>query len=337
MLPSTALKTLFDSPFAQAQSLLATQLKAVDVLIFKKLTSQSVLISKVSNHIIGAGGKRLRPMLTLLSARLCGYQRGHRHIALATCIEFIHTATLLHDDVVDDSDQRRGNPTAQMIWGNTASILVGDFLFSRAFELMVEDGSLDVLKTLSQAATKIAQGEILQLELNANLRATMDDYIRVIECKTAALFEAATSIGGIITDRTTEEIYALRQYGYYLGLIFQLVDDLLDYVSTEKQLGKPTGGDFHEGKLTLPVILSLSKATLSEYAFWQRTLAYKDQQPGDWEKAVEILKGHDIQKDIDDYTDQWAKKAQESLGIFPDSPEKSLLVEMVYFSRARVF
>ncbi len=337
MSATAVLKPSFDSPFAQAQSLLAAELRAVDSLIIEKLNGQSILIPKVSSHIISAGGKRLRPMLTLLSAKLCGYQNGQRHIELATCIEFIHTATLLHDDVIDDSDQRRGKPTAHMIWGNNASILVGDFLFSKAFELMVEDGSLEVLKTLSQAATKIAQGEILQLELNANLKATTDDYITVIASKTAALFEAAISIGGIMTDRSDAEIHALRQYGYYLGLIFQLVDDLLDYTSTEKQLGKPVGGDFHEGKLTLPVILALSKATLPEYAFWQKTLANQDQQPGDFEGAVEILKAHHIQKDMDAYTDQWARAAQESLAIFPESFEKSLLIEMVNFSRGRVF
>lgn len=332
-----ALKQFFQSPFEQAQSLLAEELKAMDLLIAEKLDDQSTLIPQVSSHIIGAGGKRLRPILTLLAARLCGYQQGVRHIELAACVEFIHTATLLHDDVIDNSEQRRGKPTAHMIWGNTASILVGDFLFSKAFELMVQDGSTQVLRTLSQAATKIAQGEVLQLELNGNLKATTDDYIKIISFKTASLFEAAIGIGGIIADCSFKEIQALNRYGYYLGLVFQVMDDLLDYMSTESQLGKPVGGDFYEGKLTLPVILVLSKSSLSEYSFWQKTLTDHNRELGDFGKAVEILKSHHIQKDVNNCMDQWVQEAQESLDMFPESLEKGLLMEIIDFSRYRAF
>jgi len=326
-----------ESPFTQAQHFLEHELKAVDQLIHEKLTPKSTIIPKVTHHLMKAGGKRLRSILTLLSAKLCGYENGTRHEELATCVEFIHTATLLHDDVVDGSSHRRGKPTAHTLWGNTTSILVGDFLFSRAFELMVADGSLDVLQTLSTAATKIAQGELLQLELNGNLKATIQDYLEVIRCKTAELFHAAMSLGGIITHRSTAEIEALGKYGSYLGLIFQLVDDVLDYTAASSEFGKTVGGDFYDGKLTLPVILALSKADSLEYAFWQRTLGERTYQEGDLAKALEILNTHAISREVDQYTGLWAQEAQAALSIFPESIERTLLENLVDFLRKRSF
>ena len=236
-------------------ALTADDLKGVNEVILEQMQSPVLLIPQLAGHIIAAGGKRLRPMLTLSSARLCGYTES-RHIGLAACVEFIHTATLLHDDVVDESDLRRGAATANAVWGNKASVLVGDFLFSRAFELMVADGSLEVLKILSRASTVIAEGEVHQLVTANDTDTTEQDYLEVIQAKTAKLFAAAAEIGAVVSDRPAEEQTALETYGDHIGMAFQLIDDVLDYSAQQTTLGKAVGDDFRDGKITLPIVLA---------------------------------------------------------------------------------
>src|SRR4051812_27076487 len=232
-------------------------LEACNRLIVDRVQSPVALIPQLAAHIVAAGGKRLRPLLTLAAARLCGY-RGERHVALAACVEFIHTATLLHDDVVDESALRRGQASANALFGNKPSVLVGDFLFARAFQLMVRDGSLEVLAILSAAAATIAEGEVLQLVTQNDTGTTEAQYLQVIEGKTAALFAAATRIGAVVADRPAAEAEALDAYGRNLGTAFQLVDDALDYAAEQAQLGKTVGDDFREGKITLPVLLAFT-------------------------------------------------------------------------------
>ena len=260
-------------------SLIRADLEQVNTLILERMQSPVALIPQLAGHIIAAGGKRLRPMLTLAAARMCGY-RGARHVALAAAVEFIHTATLLHDDVVDASDLRRGLATANAVWGNKPSVLVGDFLFSRAFQLMVEDGSLKVLEILSRASAVIAEGEVLQLITSNDIATTEEDYLRVIDAKTAELFAAASRIGAVLAERGEAEERALESYGRNLGIAFQLVDDMLDYSAHEIELGKSIGDDFREGKITLPVVLALRASDERELQFWRRTLEQLDQQRG---------------------------------------------------------
>jgi octaprenyl-diphosphate synthase len=251
--------------------LLKSDLERVNALILDRMQSPVALIPQLAGHIIAAGGKRLRPMLTLATARMCGYC-GERHMALAAAVEFIHTATLLHDDVVDASDLRRGLATANAVWGNKSSVLVGDFLFSRAFQLMVEDGSLKVLDILSRASAIIAEGEVLQLVTSNDISTSEEDYLRVVDAKTAQLFAAASSIGAILTNRLAAEEEALDRFGRNLGIAFQLVDDMLDYSAQEAELGKTIGDDFRDGKITLPVVLALRNADEQERHLWRRTL-----------------------------------------------------------------
>src|SRR5512143_3105943 len=255
-------------------------LRLVNALIVDRMQSPVPLIPQLAGHVVAAGGKRLRPMLTLASARLCGY-RGGRHQALAACVEFIHTATLLHDDVIDDSDLRRGLATANAVWGNKASVLVGDFLFSRAFQLMVTDGSLRVLEILSGASAVIAEGEVLQLITSNDTATSEQAYLDVIRCKTAALFAAACRIGAVVSDRSRVEEEALDSYGLNLGIAFQLIDDVLDYSARQTELGKTVGDDFREGKVTLPVILAYRRGDEEERAFWRRCLEKLEQEEAD--------------------------------------------------------
>ncbi len=262
------------------QALLADDLKSVNELIVERMDSPVALIPQLAGHLVSAGGKRLRPLLTLASARLCGYG-GERHIALAACVEFIHTATLLHDDVVDGSDLRRGLASANALWGNKASVLVGDFLFSRAFQVMVEDGSLPVMKVLAGAASMIAEGEVQQLITANDTETSETAYLDVINAKTATLFAAACRVGALVADRPKAEEEALDSYGLNVGIAFQLVDDRLDYSAAQAQLGKSVGDDFREGKITLPVILAYRRGDEDERKFWRRTLERLEQQAGD--------------------------------------------------------
>jgi octaprenyl-diphosphate synthase len=315
-------------------TLLSADMQRVNTLIIERMQSPVALIPQLAGHIIAAGGKRLRPMLTLASARLCGY-RGERHLALAAAVEFIHTATLLHDDVVDASDLRRGLATANAVWGNKSSVLVGDFLFSRAFQLMVEDGSLRVLDILSEASALIAEGEVLQLVTSNDTETTEDAYLSVIEAKTAQLFAAASRIGAVVAARPHEEEEALAAFGRNLGIAFQLVDDMLDYSAHQAELGKTVGDDFRDGKITLPVVLALREAGDAERGFWRRTLEELEQGDGDLAQAIELMTRHGTLHATLERARGYAEGARRALQPFRDSPEKRALEDAVDFCLAR--
>ncbi|MBM3541775.1 MAG: polyprenyl synthetase family protein, partial [Alphaproteobacteria bacterium] len=318
------------------QALVAADLGRVNELILERMKSNVALIPQLAGHIIAAGGKRLRPVLTLASARLCRHT-GDRHIKLAACVEFIHTATLLHDDVVDESDLRRGLATANAVWGNKASVLVGDFLFSRAFEIMVEDGSLSVLAILSRASAIIAEGEVAQL-VTANDTATSEQaYLGVIESKTAALFAAACRIGAVVAERPKTEEDALYAYGLNLGIAFQLIDDVLDYNAQQAALGKAVGDDFRDGKITLPVILAFRRGEETERAFWRRTLEDMNQADGDLPHAIQLMERHGALRDSVERARHYGAIARDALGIFPDGPEKQALLGVIDFAIERAF
>src|SRR5215475_15958143 len=278
------LETVHKPSLDPLSRLLGGDLAHVNRLIVDRMQSPVVLIPQLAGHIVASGGKRLRPMLTLGCARLCGYS-GRRHVALAAAVEFIHTATLLHDDVVDASDLRRGRDTANALWGNKPAILVGDFLFSRSFELMVEDGSLRILEILSRASSVIAEGEVLQLMTQNDLRTTEAAYLDVIQAKTAELFAAASRIGAVLAQRPFREEEALDRYGRNLGIAFQLVDDMLDFSARQSELGKSIGDDFRDGKVTLPILIAFARGSEEERTFWRRTFEDMDQQPGDLDRA----------------------------------------------------
>ena len=315
-------------------ALLRSDLDRVNTLILERMQSPVTLIPELAGHIIAAGGKRLRPMLTLASARMCGY-RGFRHVALAASVEFIHTATLLHDDVVDASDLRRGLATANAVWGNKPSVLVGDFLFSRAFQLMVEDGSLKVLDILSHASAVIAEGEVLQLVTSNDTDTTEGDYLRVVDAKTAALFAAASRIGAVLAERPEPEERALETYGRNLGVAFQLVDDMLDYSARESELGKAIGDDFREGKITLPIVFAFRKGDERERQFWRRTLERLEQEDGDLEHAIEILNRRGTLAATLARAAEYAHEARRALGLFRPSPEQQALDELIDFCLER--
>ena len=324
--PQTALDRL--------TGLVRADLDRVNALILERMHSSVPLIPQLAGHIIAAGGKRLRPMLTLASARMCGYV-GVRHVALAAAVEFIHTATLLHDDVVDASDLRRGLATANAVWGNKPSVLVGDFLFSRAFQLMVEDGSLAVLDILSRASAVIAEGEVLQLVTSNDTDTTEADYLRVIDAKTAELFAAASRIGAVLGERSEAEERALEVYGRNLGVAFQLVDDVLDYSAREAELGKTVGDDFREGKITLPIVLALHAADDRERQFWRRTLEQLEQRDGDLERAIAILERHGTLAATLARAAQYAAEARRAIAGFHAGPEQQALDEVIDFCLER--
>ncbi len=319
--------------------LLRNDLSRVNALILERMQSPVALIPQLAGHIIAAGGKRLRPMLTLASARMCGYRGGDqpfdRHVALAAAVEFIHTATLLHDDVVDASDLRRGLATANAVWGNKPSVLVGDFLFSRAFQLMVEDGSLEVLAILSRASAVIAEGEVLQLVTSNDTATDEAAYLAVIRSKTAELFAAASRIGAVIADRPKSEEAALEAYGRNLGIAFQLVDDMLDYSARQAELGKTVGDDFREGKITLPIVLAFARGDATEQAFWRRTLEDLEQGPDDLEHALGLMVKHAALRDTAERARHYGDLARTALAPFRDGPEKRALLEAVDFCLAR--
>jgi octaprenyl-diphosphate synthase len=315
-------------------NLLDSDLARVNKLIVARMQSPVALIPQLAGHIVAAGGKRLRPMLTLATSRLCGYS-GERHIALATAVEFIHTATLLHDDVVDSSDLRRGLATANAVWGNKPSVLVGDFLFSRAFELMVEDGSLKTLQILSSASAIIAEGEVLQLVTSNDLQTSEEAYLRVITDKTAELFAAACRVGAVLGAQPETEERALESYGRNLGVAFQLIDDMLDYSAREAELGKSVGDDFRDGKITLPVVLAYRAGSAAEQEFWHRTLEQEDQQEGDLARAIDLMNRHGCLGATWDRASHYGELARRALASFPDGPERRALLEAVDFCLAR--
>jgi len=316
--------------------LTADDIKDVNTLIVHLMDSPVALIPQLAGYLISAGGKRLRPMMTLASARMCGYD-GERHIGLAACVEFIHTATLLHDDVVDESSLRRGLASANAVWGNQASVLVGDFLFSRAFELMVTDGSLEVLAVLSKASSVIAEGEVLQLMTTNDTETGETQYLEVIKSKTAQLFSAACRIGALVADRPKVEEDALETFGMNLGITFQLIDDTLDYSAKQADLGKTVGDDFKEGKITLPVILAFRRGNDDERVFWQRKLEDLDQQDGDLEHAIELMVKHGALEDTVERARHYGAIARDAMGIFEDSHEKATLIDTIDFCIHRAY
>jgi octaprenyl-diphosphate synthase len=314
--------------------LLGGDLERVNRLIVDRMQSPVALISQLAGHIVASGGKRLRPMLTLGCARLCGYH-GNRHVTLAAAVEFIHTATLLHDDVVDASDLRRGRDTANAVWGNKPAILVGDFLFSRSFELMVADGSLRILEILSRASSIIAEGEVLQLMTQNDTGTTEAAYLEVIQAKTAELFAAASRIGAVLAERPHQEEEALDRFGRNLGIAFQLVDDMLDFSARQSELGKSIGDDFRDGKVTLPILLAFGRGDEAERAFWRRTLEDMDQKAGDLEYAVELVRRRGALTETLSRARSYAAAAMDSLAIFADGAERQALIEATCFVTER--
>ena len=318
------------------QKLVADDLVRVNQAIVDNMQSRVPLIPQLAGHIIAAGGKRIRPMLVLAAARMCGYT-GSRQVSLAAAVEFIHTASLLHDDVVDDSDLRRGNATANVIWGNEASVLVGDFLFSRAFQLMVADGSLEVLSCLANASAVISEGEVLQLETSKDITTSEDAYLDVITAKTAALFSAACRVGGLVAGRPEAELDALDGFGRDLGIAFQLVDDALDYASHQATMGKNAGDDFREGKITLPVVLAVRRGDEEERRFWRRCMEQGRQGDGDLEQAIALIERHDAIADTVNRARHYGQKACDGLGIFADGAARQALSEAVDFCIQRAY
>lgn len=322
-----SLKSLMD--------IVQADLEDTNRIILNRMHSDVELIPTLARHLIAAGGKRLRPVLTLGSARLCGYD-GDRAKKLAACVEFIHTATLLHDDVVDESNLRRGNETANALWGNQASVLVGDFLFSRSFQLMVEDGSLEVLRILSNASAVIAEGEVLQLMNVGDISLTEAQYYQVIAAKTAALFTAACEVGAVVADRPKNEIKALADYGTNLGIAFQLIDDALDYSAEQQALGKTIGDDFREGKVTLPVLLANQKGTPDEQNFWKRTIE-ENQVKSDLDQALTLIEKYGTIPDTFAAARKYGATAKAALHPFEDSDIKSALLDAVDFAIERAY
>ena len=314
--------------------LTAPDMTLVNEFILEKAHSHVELIPELAGHLINSGGKRIRPMLTLAAARLCGYS-GSQHLKLAMSVEFMHTATLLHDDVVDESDLRRGKQAARVIWGNQASVLVGDYLLGQAFKMMVETGSLDCLRILSEAACTIAEGEVLQLSVSQDTSTTEDSYLKVVGAKTAALFSAACKVGGVIAAKPRNEQEALESFGRNLGIAFQLVDDALDYSGKAANLGKEVGDDFRERKITLPVVLSFRRGSQEERNFWKRCLEDGEQSPDDLLYATKLMERHGALSDTVDRARHYGAMACDALAIFPDSEWKAALLESVAFCISR--
>ena len=315
-------------------ALTATAMNSVNAIILARMQSEIPLIPALAGHLISGGGKRLRPMLTLAGAEVVGYQ-GSRHHRLAAAVEFIHTATLLHDDVVDGSETRRGKEAANLVYGNPATVLVGDFLFARAFELMVEDGSLKVLKILSSASAIIAQGEVDQLTAQRVIETSEERYLHIIGAKTAALFAAASRIAAVVAECSDAEEQALDDYGRNLGIAFQLVDDAIDYDGTASDMGKERGDDFREGKMTLPVILAYARGDEQERKFWQEAIAGFRTEDEDLAHAVELIRRHDCVTATRERARHFAQRACDALSIFPDSRARRAMVEAAQFAVSR--
>ncbi len=317
-------------------ALTAPGMNAVNAIILDRMQSEIPLIPALAGHLISGGGKRMRPMLTVAGATLCEYH-GRRHYLLAAAVEFIHTATLLHDDVVDGSDLRRGRETANIVFGNPATVLVGDFLFTRSFELMVEDGSLKVLKILSRAASVIAEGEVDQLVAQRRVETSEERYLSIIGAKTAALFAAATRIAAVVAERSEADELALDAYGRNLGIAFQLVDDAIDYDSTAAEMGKGRGDDFREGKMTLPVILAYARGSAEERQFWQDAIAGFSTEDEDLAHATQLIARHDTVSATRERARHYAQRAIDALAGFPASPARAAMAEAAEFVVSRRF
>ena len=322
-------------PDEKLAKILELEMLSVNEIIRERMASENApRIPEVTSHLIGAGGKRLRPMLTLAAARLFDYS-GSKHLKLAATVEFIHTATLLHDDVVDESLKRRGRPTANLLWDNKSSVLVGDYLFSRAFQLMVEIGSLTILDILASASATIAEGEVLQLTVSRNIKTDETTYLKVIRGKTAALFSAATQVGGKVAGAGEDACKALYEYGDSLGMAFQIIDDLLDVEGSLQKTGKNSGDDFRERKGTMPFIKAIKKSTKSELEFWKRTIERGDQNDDDWDKALLLMKKYDAVSDTRKEAEIWVNRAKLALRALPNSEVTLLLSDLADYVLTR--
>jgi len=331
------LKKSANSAYLDLKNLLDGKLEAVENLINTKLNSEVDLIKKMSDYHLNSGGKRIRALLTMGSAKLGGYVNGKRDINLAACVELIHSATLLHDDVIDESEIRRGNKTANTIWGNQSSILVGDYLLSRCFEMMVEDGDLEVLKLLSSTSSKIAQGEVLQLQYKGEADLLEENYIKIINLKTAALFAAATKVGACISGQDKKKKDALESYGKNLGLAFQIADDALDYFSKEKIFGKQIGKDFFEGKVTLPIIIVFQKSNMVERTFLTKIFKKDKREKEDFEETLKLIKKYKALETTFKRAEYFVNVSYDALGMFENSNEKNILQNLTGFSLNRSF
>ena len=331
------LKKEINNSYLELKNSLESKLHEVNQRIKYKLASEINLIHKMTDYHFKSGGKRIRPLLTLGSAKLCGYTNGNRDINLAACVELIHNATLLHDDVIDSSDLRRGIKTSNKIWGNQSSILIGDYLLSRCFEMMVEDGSQEILKLLSSTSSKIAQGEVLQLEYKDQIDMLEETYFKIINSKTAALFAAATRVGACITNKNIKEKDALESYGRNLGLAFQIADDTLDYYSTKTIFGKKIGKDFFEGKVTLPTILVYQKANTSERIFLEKIFRKKNRSESEFDEIQNLIKKYDTITTCFKRAEHFVNISYNALSIFQPSKEKIILQNLTSFSLERSF
>jgi len=331
------LKKEIDNSYLRLKNLVGNRLDEVSQRIKYKLASEINLIHKMTEYHVKSGGKRIRPLLTLASAKLCNYKNGNRDINLAACVELIHNATLLHDDVIDNSDLRRGIKSANSIWGNQSSVLVGDYLFSRCFEMMVEDGSQEILKLLSSTASRIAQGEVLQLEYKGEIDLLEETYFNIINMKTASLFAAAAKVGACLGNKTKKEKDALESYGRNLGLAFQIADDALDYFSSKKIFGKEIGKDFYEGKTTLPLIIIFQRGNNEERNFLKEIFKKKKRNEDDFSETLAIINKYRAVQVSFKRAEYFVNVAYDALGIFQHSKEKEILQNLTEFSLNRSF
>ena len=331
------LKKEVDNSYLELISLVGNKLNEVNQQIKHKLASEINLIHEMTSYHLKSGGKKIRPLLTLCSAKLCGYEKGNRDVNLAACVELIHNATLLHDDVIDNSSLRRGIKTSNTIWGNQSSILVGDYLLSRCFEMMVEDGSPEILKLLSSTSSKIAQGEVLQLEYKGEIDILEEIYFNIINSKTASLFAAAARVGACITNKNKKEKDALESYGRNLGLAFQIADDALDYYSTKITFGKEIGKDFYEGKVTLPIIFLCQKANAEEKIFLEKIFKKKNRSKQEFSETQNLIKKYNSIDSCFKRAEHFVNISYNSLNIFNPSKEKSILQNLTSFSLERSF
>ena len=331
------LKKSVNSAYLDLKNLLNGKLESVEKLINIKLNSDVDLIKKMSDYHLNSGGKRIRALLTMGSAKLGGYLDGKRDINLAACVELIHSATLLHDDVIDESEVRRGNKTTNAIWGNQSSILVGDYLLSRCFEMMVDDGDQEILKLLSSTSSKIAQGEVLQLQHKGEADLLEENYIKIINLKTAALFAAATKVGSCISNMEKKKKDALESYGKNLGLAFQIADDALDYFSKEKIFGKQIGKDFFEGKVTLPIIIVFQKSNMIERNFLTKIFKKDKREKDDFDETLKLIKKYKALETTFKRAEYFVNVSYDALGMFENSNEKNILQNLTGFSLNRSF
>lgn len=324
------------NPLIKLKEIAKKDLDQVDTIILSMIKNKISLIPEISNHTVSSGGKRLRPLLTLVSAKMCNYS-GTANISLATCVEFIHTATLLHDDVVDKSELRRGNKTANNLWGNKESVLVGDFLLGKAFDLMGDANSIDVYKILSNAALVISEGEVLQLSCEGDVNITQDTYFEIITAKTAKLFSAASKVGAVIANKSAKEITALENYGLNLGISFQIIDDLLDYFSSKNISGKNIGDDFFDRKITLPLIIAIQKANSDDKDFWQDILTKESPSKDDLSLAISKMNDNNIYDEVINIAKEYSQKAIDDISIFEDSIYKETLQDLANYTVSRLY